>query len=580
MSIDTAKLHTHNMGFMPFPSRRSTVFSAKGMVATSQPLAAQAGLEILNQGGNAADAAIATAAAMNVCEPTATGIGGDAFCLYYDAATKEVHAVNGSGRAPAALTLQYLRERGIGDKIPLTDINSVTCPGTAAAWCTTIDKFGSKELKEVLGPAIRMAKEGVPVHELNAEAWKIQEGHVKGASENWREMMMPDGNAPLPGQIMTHPELAATFESLATHGYDGFYKGRIARAIVDLVASKGGLMTLDDLSSTTADVVEPIKYDFLSSDRDPGISLWECPPNGQGLTALVALGIVEAVKDVHGVDVLELELNGVEYLHVLIEALRLAFADTHYYVTDPEFEHVPVAQLLSKPYLRARAELINLSKATPVEHGNPTSSSDTIYLATSDIHGNACSFIQSNYAGFGTGAIPKGCGFTLQNRGSNFTLREGHPNNIEGGKRPYHTIIPAMLTRGGELVAAYGVMGGFMQPQGHLQVLLNVLRGLSPQHSLDAPRFCISAGLPDPTKKEKEGSAGRVDSEIWFEEGIDADVVQALRDMGHQCEVARGFARKIAGRGQMVAAIRDPSGRNVWAGGSDMRGDGCAVGQI
>ncbi|ODN95355.1 gamma-glutamyltransferase [Cryptococcus wingfieldii CBS 7118] len=591
--LDHARLHpAHQPQFAHFPSRRSTVFSTKGIVATSQVLAAQAGLEILNKGGNAADAAVATAAALNVTEPTCTGIGGDIFCLFYHGKTKQVKAVNGSGRAPKELTLEHLREQGItGDSIPLTNLNSVTVPGAAAGWLTTIQEFGSGKLsmRDILDPAIRMAREGVPEGELNAKQWQIAEGLLKGASDNWDEMTMPDGHAPRPSDVMTHATLADTFEAVAEHGHAGFYKGRIAQAIVDLVQSGGGVMSLDDLAECQAELVQPISYTYKphhppapssSSEKDPGVTLWECPPNGQGLTALVALGIVEAVEEVHGIDVLELEHNGVQYLHILIEALRLAFADSRYYVTDPAFNPTPVDELLSKPYLLSRAKLIDLTKVVPVKHGSPVNSSDTVYLATADNEGNSCSFIASNYAGFGTGAIPKSCGFTLQNRGTGFTLIPGHPNCVAGGKRPYHTIIPGMVTQGDDLLMSFGVMGGFMQPQGHIQVLLNKLRGFGTQASLDAPRFCISAGLPDNGTSGAEQGAGDIDSEIWFEEGISLEVIDELKRMGHQCEIASGYARKIAGKGQVVQRVVDPNGRRVWAAGSDLRGDGCAVGQI
>ncbi|WVR09625.1 gamma-glutamyltransferase [Kwoniella sp. DSM 27419] len=581
--IDFDRLHpAHDPKFAHFPSRRSTVLSTKGAIATSQPLACQAGLEILNKGGNAADAAVATAAALNVTEPTCTGIGGDIFCLFYDAKSKTVRGINGSGRSPKALTLEHLQAQGItGDAIPLNNLNSVTVPCAAAGWLKTVEEFGSGKLsmKEILAPAIRLAREGVPEHELNSSAWQASERLIKKASPNWREMMMPDGNPPLASHVMVHSSLADTFEAVAEHGRDGFYKGRIAQAIVDLVQSGGGVLTMEDLAECDAEVIQPIKYDFKVGEAgDEGISLWECPPNGQGLTALVALGIIEAVETQHGIDVLHLEHNSTLYLHILIEALRLAFA-AKYYVTDPAVVHVPVEELLSKKYLETRAALIDMKSSSPIVHGSPVNSSDTVYLATADNEGNSCSFIASNYAGFGTGAIPKGCGFTLQNRGTGFTLREGHPNNVAGGKRPYHTIIPAMVTQNGELTMSYGVMGGFMQPQGHIQVLLNKLRGFSPQASLDAPRFCISAGLPDNAKKEL-GDAGDINSEIWLEEGIPEEVVAELRAMGHQCEVALSFDRKILGRGQMIQRVVDPNGRRVWACGSDLRGDGCAVGQI
>ncbi|WRT70004.1 gamma-glutamyltransferase [Kwoniella shivajii] len=581
--LDFSRLHpSHNPQFAHFPSRRSTIFSTKGAVATSQPLACQAGLEILNKGGNAADAAVATAAALNVSEPSCTGIGGDVFCLFYDAKTKTVRGINGSGRSPKALNLEYLRSQGItGDSIPLTNLNSVTVPCAAAGWIKTVSELGSGNLsmREILDPAIRLAREGVAEHELNSKAWQRSENLIKNASPNWKEMMMPDGNPPQPSNVMIHSQLADTFEAVAEHGRAGFYEGRIAQAIVELVQSGGGVMTLEDLAECDVEVIQPIKYDFKVGEAgDQGVSLWECPPNGQGLTALVALGIIEAVETQHGIDVLELPHNSTTYLHILIEALRLAFA-ARYYVTDPAVVHVPVEELLSKEYLNKRAALIDLKKSTTISHGNPINSSDTVYLATADKEGNSCSFIASNYAGFGTGAIPKGTGFTLQNRGTGFTLQEGHPNNIQGGKRPYHTIIPAMVTQNGELLMSYGVMGGFMQPQGHVQVLLNKLRGFSVQSSLDAPRFCISAGLPDASDKNAD-AAGDINSEIWFEEGIPLETVQELAAMGHQCEVAVGYARSIAGRGQIIQKVVDPNGRRVWAAGSDLRGDGCAVGQI
>ncbi|KAJ9120422.1 hypothetical protein QFC24_005379 [Naganishia onofrii] len=565
-AIDWTKVHpSHNPQFSHFPSRRSTVFSTKGLVASSQPLASQAGLEVLNKGGNAADAAVATAAALNVTEPSCTGIGGDIFCLFYHAATKTVRAINGSGKSPAALSLEYLRSIGIkGREIPLTDMNSVTVPGAASGWLKTVEEFGSGKLSmaQILEPAIRMAEEGVPTYELHAHAWSRSANLIKNASENHADMLL-NGSPPLASQIMTFPHLANTFRAIAEHGHAGFYTGRIAQAVVDLVRAGGGVMTLDDLAGQEAQVVEPICYEFKrGKEGEEGVTLWECPPNGQGLTALVALGIIEQLEELGQLDdILSLEHNSVEYLHVLIESLRLAFADTRYYVTDPDVVYVPVKELLSA--------------------GSPVQSSDTVYFTTSDSEGNACSFIASNYAGFGTGAIPKGCGFTLQNRGSGFTLQEGHPNNVQGGKRPYHTIIPAMVTRGSEheLLMSYGVMGGFMQPQGHVQVLLNVLRGMTPQAALDAPRFCISAGLPD-ADTEDAGNAGNINSEVWIEDGVSSEVVAKLREMGHDARQATSFNRAIAGRGQIIQKVLDPSGRIVWAGGSDQRADGQVVGQI
>nr|GAT44089.1 gamma-glutamyltranspeptidase [Mycena chlorophos] len=576
--IDWDKIAHPDIVLQRFPSRRSVVYSTKGLVAASQPLAVAAGLEILNKGGNAADAAVATSAALNVTEPSCCGIGGDAFCLFYDAKDKTVKALNGSGHSPRKLTLEYARSRGLtGRAIPLTDLNSVTVPGAAAAWVDTVDKFGSGNVTvaDVLHPAIRLAEEGVPVSEIHGLSWMRSEQLLKNASPNGDEMLL-DGKAPRPGEIIRLPTLAQTFREVATHGKDGFYKGRVAAAIVEVIKNKGGVMELEDLAAHETTFVEPIKYTYANE-----VSMYECPPNGQGLTALVALGILESLQE-QGIvkPVLEMEHNSAEYLHVLIEALRLAFADTQWYVADPDVEHVPVEKLLSKEYLASRAKLINPLKTNPeVVHGNPANHSDTVYFTVSDQWGNACSYIQSNYAGFGTGAIPKGCGFTLQNRGSGFVLDADHPNSLKGGKRPYHTICPSLVLRNEELFFSFGVMGGFMQPQGHLQVLQCMLRGFTPQEALDSPRFCISAGSPD-TQTGSTGNAGDINSEVYVEEGIPKETVEKLRVMGHDARVANGFERSRMGRGQVIQKLVDPSGRFVWAAGSDLRADGHAAPQI
>ncbi|CAK5264538.1 unnamed protein product, partial [Mycena citricolor] len=594
IKIDWEKVANPETVLERFHSRRSVVYSTKGIVAASQPLAVAAGLEILNKGGNAADAAVATSAALNVTEPSCCGIGGDAFCLFYDAKTKTVKALNGSGRSPEKLTLEYARGRGLtGGSIPLTDLNSVTVPGAAAAWIDTVEKLGSGNVTtaDVFAPAIRLAEEGQRVMaEIGSESNRLLSGPgldtshritqnlIKNASPNGNEMLL-NGKAPLPGQIIQLPNLARTFRQLVEQGKDGFYKGRVAEAIVELIQSKGGVMELEDLAKHKTDFVEPIKYTYANE-----VTLYECPPNGQGLTALVALGILESLQESGAIKpLLELEHNGPEYLHVMIEALRLAFADTQYYVSDPDVVPVPVEELLSKEYLASRAKLINPLKTNPeIVHGNPMNSSDTVYFTVADQWGNACSYIQSNYAGFGTGAIPKGCGFTLQNRGSCFVLQDKHPNGLAGGKRPYHTIIPAMALRGDELFLSYGVMGGFMQPQGHIQVLQGMLRGFTPQAALDSPRFCISAGSPD-TQSQNTGNAGDINSEVYFEEGIPESTVEQLRGnaaMGHDARIASGFSRGMLGRGQVIQKLNAPSGRFVWAAGSDLRADGHAAPQI
>ncbi|GAA5920510.1 hypothetical protein JCM1841_003453 [Sporobolomyces salmonicolor] len=568
--------------FAPFHSRRSVVYGTKGMIACSQPLAAEAGLEILRKGGNAADAAVAVSAALNLTEPGSCGIGGDGFCLFFDAKTKEVKALNGSGRAPAALTLEKCRELGIkGREIPFLNINAATVPGCAAVWCDTIEQLGSGRVAvaDALAPAIRMAEEGVPISEVSSHSWVKNHDVFLKQSPNFAEMLITDPesgktHAPRPGEIYKNPCLARTFREVAEKGKAGFYEGRVAEAIVELVQSQGGVMTLDDLKAHTTTPVTPISINYGGEN---GVTLHETPPNGQGLTALIALGILEAIQEAGKVDLSKTEHNSALWLHTLISAVRLAFADTRAFIADPEHVRVPVEELLSKEYLAKRAALFDATKSSAVVNkGTPIASSDTVLFTAADQYGNACSYIQSNYAGFGTFAIPKGCGFTLQNRGCNFTLEEGHPNCIAPRKRPYHTIIPALVTRGaqkgGDLFMVYGVMGGFMQPQGHVQVLLNLLHhNLTVQSTLDSPRFCISADVPE--NAEKDGDIG---TKVYLEEGIKPEVVEELKKMGHDVKLLTGHERAMFGRGQIIQKL--PSG--AWAGGSDPRGDGHAVPQI
>jgi len=394
---------------------------------------------------------------------------------------------------------------------------------------------------------------------------------LKTSSPNGDEMLL-NGRAPLPGQIIQLPCLARTFREIATHGKDGFYKGRIAEEIVKLVQSGGGVMELSDLAKHESEFVEPIKYTYAKE-----VTVYECPPNSQGITALIALGILDQMQE-QGIikNLLELEHNSAEYIHALIEALRLAFSDSLYYVTDPRYMQVSVEKLLSSEYLAERAKLFDPTKTSPVIHGNPFNSSDTVYFTVSDQWGNVCSYIQSNFggppSGFGTGAIPKGCGFTLQNRGTGFILEKNHPNALEPGKKPYHTIIPALATRGDEVFLSYGVMGGFMQPPGHVQVLLNVLRGFTPQAALDAPRFCIDA--------QPIGEEPNARSKIYLEDEVPVEVFEKLRAMGHIIEPISAFRKSVVGRGQIIQKKPDPNGRLIWAAGSDPRADGHAIAQL
>jgi len=402
---------------------------------------------------------------------------------------------------------------------------------------------------------------------LTFSQWQANEHVLKRASPSCHEMLL-DGRAPKPGQIFRNPNLAQTFITLSKEGKDGFYRGRIAQEIVKVIGDLGGVMTLQDLSDHESTFVQPISYTF-----DDSITLYECPPNNQGLTALIALGILDVLREQGKIDFRKLDHNGTEYLHALIEALRLAARDVNAYVADPEKAIIEVDRLLSKDYFRSRAELFDPKKAANnIEAGHLTRSSDTVYFATSDRWGNACSFIMSDASPFGHGAIPKGCGFTLQSRGLGFILREGHPNVLDGGKRPYNTISPGMVTTGGELLMTFGVMGGFMQPQGQIQVLMNIIYGgMTPQEAVDSPRFRIS-----PTKPG-ERTGGLIDvssSNVDLEEGIKPEIIQGLKDLGHHVVRQPYKIDSKFGRGQVIQRL--PGDPLVWAAGSDSRADGAA----
>jgi gamma-glutamyltranspeptidase / glutathione hydrolase len=538
------------MTTLAFDSRRSPVYSRHGIVATSQPLATAAGLEILSKGGNAADAAVAAGAALNVTEPTSTGIGGDMFALYYSADTQQVTALNGSGRAPAALTLERLKQDGFSTEMPPFHAHTVTVPGACAGWFDLIEKHGSLSMAEILAPAIQLASEGFPVAPITSYSWQRGAQNQLKSAPNGHELTI-DGRGPKPGEIFRNPNLARTFEIVAQGGRDAFYQGEIAESIVSVIREAGGCMSMEDLATHSSTWDEPISVTYR------GLRVYECPPNGQGITALIALNILE------GFELSSLPSLSTERLHLMIESMRLAFADSRWYVADPKFSNVPVQELLSKEYANERRKLINKSQATiDPKRGTPVSSSGTVYLSVVDKFGNACSFINSNYWGFGTGIVPKGFGFTLQNRGHNFSLDPDHPNRLEPRKRPYHTIIPAMVTReDGSLYASYGVMGGFMQPQGHMQVLSALVDdGFNPQSALNLPRFCIDV----------EEAGGRV----ALEDGIPERVVSELEKMRHPVYRVSGYNRSLFGRGQVI--LRDAE-TGVLCAGSDPRADGCAM---
>lgn len=534
-----------------FNSRRSPVYSRRGIVATSQPLATAAGIEVLSKGGNAADAAVAAAAALNVTEPTSTGIGGDMFALYFDAQTKQVTALNGSGRAPSSLSIDRLKREGLfAESLLPFHAHMVTVPGACAGWCDLIAKHGSRSMSEILAPAIRLADEGFPVAPLTSYFWSRGADRQLKSALNGSEMTI-DGRAPKAGEIFRNPGLAKTLSVVAEKNAEGFYQGQIAESIVRVIKEAGGCLSADDLASHVSTWETPLSVDYH------GLRVYECPPNGQGITALIALNLLE------GFDLTALDATSPEKMHLMIEAMRLAFADAKWYVSDPAFSNIPMDELLSKGYANERRKLIDLKHATiDQKRGTPVASSSTVYLSVVDGFGNACSFINSNYMGFGTGIVPKGWGFTLQNRGHNFSLDENHPNALAPNKRPYHTIIPAMVTRESDnsLYASYGVMGGFMQPQGHVQVLSALAdNGHDPQSALDLPRFCIDV----------DEAGGRV----AIEEGMPKETMDALQKLGHPLYEVKGYERALFGRGQVI--LRDAES-GVLCAGSDPRADGYA----
>ncbi len=526
-----------------FPSRRSAVLARHGMVATSQPLAAMAGLRILIDGGNAADAAVTVASMLNVVEPMSTGIGGDCFALVYEAKTGHVTALNGSGRAPAAFSLAEALRLGL-ESIPLTGPLPVTVPGAASGWQALLDRYGTMTLGDCLAPAIATAENGFPVSERISAGWQRSTERLSSDAEAAR-VYLP---APRPGEIHRQPDLARTFRIVAQGGAAAFYRGDLARSIANCVQAKGGYLAVDDLAAHTATWETPIRTRY----RD--VEILEHPPNGQGLAALLALNIVEGY-----------DLAGMDYFdpvrwHLMIEAMRLGMADAAQYVADPALGDVPVAGLLSPAYTSRRRALIQPDRALDIVAPGMPEHKDTVYLTVVDSEGNAVSFINSLYYGFGSGLVVPDTGICLQNRGACFTLEEGHLNALAGGKRPYHTIIPAMALRQGRLWLSFGVMGGFMQPQGHLQVASNLVDyGMDPQAALDAPRFRVDQ---------------RGGSRVAIEDGVPLQTRKALAAMGHDLHEEPIFTPGF-GSGDIIA--REPESGVLW-GASDPRKDGCAVG--
>lgn len=528
---------------------RSMVVSREGIVAAESPLAAQAGATILAQGGNAVDAAVATNAVMGVVAPMMNGIGGDLFAIVYDAKTNKLYGLNASGWAPAGLTIDFLRSKGFSD-MPERGIHAVTVPGTVDGWSKLLARFGTKKFSELLAPAIHYAREGFPVPELDAEDWIGAEKEVAG-NKNAAATFLINGHAPRLGDIFRNPDLAHSLELIADGGRDAFYKGDIARRIVTTSSRLGGTLTAADLAEYSSEWVEPISTTYR------GWTVYEIPPNGQGIAALIMLNIMESFP------LARFGHNSADALHVMIEAKKLAYADMDRYVADPKFSAVPVPGLLSKEYARERAKLVDMAKAncsiTPGEPAFPKAA-DTIYLSVVDREGNMVSLIQSNSAEFGSGIVADSTGFALQNRGALFSFDPASPNALAGRKRPLHTIIPAFMERGQERIA-FGIMGGFNQPQAHAQFVANVVDfGMNIQTALEAARF---------TKYSFSGC------DVEMEDRVPAEVRAALAARGHDIQLRGNYSSEMGG-GQ---AVRRDSTAGVNYGASDPRKDGEAIPQ-
>lgn len=521
----------------PYAAYRTPVMGRRGAVATSHPLAAQVGLRILQEGGNAVDAAVATAAALTVLEPTSNGIGGDAFALVWDG--QKLHGLNASGRAPAALTPEVFRRQGLNE-VPAEGWLPVTVPGAVSAWVELTRRFGSMPLGRLLEPAARYAEEGHPVPPVVASYWRRAERRFAGRAD-FAQTFLPAGRAPQPGEIFRCPDQARTLRLIGESDGEAFYHGELAEKMAAYARATGGLLTREDLAAHRAEWVEPISTSYR------GYDIWEIPPNGQGITALIALNILEDTP------VGQLPHMSAERLHLIIEALKLAFADAHRYIADPAAADVPVALLLSKEYAARRRALISPAHALKdVPAGRPDLGG-TVYLCAADADGRMVSLIQSNYMGFGSGVVVPGTGIALQNRGHGFTLEDGHPNQVAPGKRPFHTIIPGFISKDGVPLAAFGVMGGDMQPQGHVHTVLGIVDcRLNPQSVFDAPRVRVA----------RNGT-------VHAEATIHPDVVRRLAALGHDVRIEAEWG--MFGGGQMI--WRDPD-TGVYICGTEPRKDG------
>lgn len=533
---------------------RSEVISTQGMVAASHPLAAQVGIDILKMGGTAVDAAIAVNAALGLMEPTSNGIGGDLFAIVWDNNEKKMYGLNASGPAPLALTLEHLKKKGL-ERVPYYGPLPWTVPGCVAGWFELHKKFGKLPMKKILEPTINYAENGFPLSELIAYYWKRSVLRFK-EYENFQKLYAPNGKILKKGDIFRNPELANTLRLLAQKGRDAYYKGEIAKAIVKYSKRVGGFFQYKDFANFKAEWVTPLGVNYR------GYDVWELPPNGQGIAALQMLNMLKSF------DLKSMGHNSSQYLHTLIEIKKVVYEDRSRFYADPKFSKLPIKTLLSDEYARKRLEYFDPHKANKkipygdleLEHG------DTIYLTVVDKDRNAISLIQSNYAGFGSGMVPDGLGFCIQDRGALFSLDPAHPNVIKPGKRPFHTIIPAFVTRDNQPVFTFGVMGGAMQPQGHVQVLLNIIDfGMNIQEAGDAARFRHSGSSQPDYGKMTDGG------EVHLESGIASQVIRELMEKGHT------ITGDIGGFGGYQGIWIDHK-RGILLGASESRKDGCALG--
>ncbi len=531
---------------------RSEVIAQNGMACTSQPLATQVALDILKSGGNAIDAAIAANAALGLMEPTGNGIGGDLFAIVWDAKTQKLYGLNASGRSPYELTLDYFKENGY-EKIPSHGALSVSVPGCVDGWFELHNKFGKLSMADILKPAIDYSRNGFPVSELIAHYWQSN-SRILQKYPGFEEIFMPGGKTPAKGEVFKNPFLANTLEQLAQEGRDVFYKGEMAQKMVDYLREQGGFFTIKDFEDHTSEWIEPVSTNYR------GYDVWELPPNGQGIAALQMLNILE------NFDIGSMGFGSPEYMHLFIEAKKLAFEDRAKFYSDSDFNKLPVEWLISKSYGKERGKLIDLNRAGRSYPAGEPDTDNTIYLTTADKDGNMVSLIQSNFRGMGSGMTPGKLGFVLQDRGELFTLEEGHMNVYEPHKRPFHTIIPAFITKDEKPWISFGVMGGDMQPQGHVQIVCNIIDfGMNLQEAGDAPRIEHSGSSQPTGEKMIDGGI------VSLETGFSYQTIRSLMEKGHKISFSNGPY------GGYQAIMWDEKNK-VYYGASESRKDGQAAG--